>query len=83
MKRFVVTLASLCAALILSVALAAGVAKACTASLQGTSCLSCEYASLSCSLSGSDTNYCYYNCSCRGSARACDQIADQIGLEAY
>ena len=39
--------------------------------------------SVSCSLSGSDSNYCYYNCECSGSFSQCDDLLDYLGFDVY
>jgi hypothetical protein len=39
--------------------------------------------SVSCSLSGSDANYCYYNCECSGTFSQCDDLLAALGFEVY
>lgn len=37
-------------------------------------------ASVTCTLTGEDENWCYYDCTCSGSASRCDQLYAAAGL---
>jgi len=76
MKRFVASLFSLCLALVFTIVFANGVAKACARAVFAND----NRGFVSCGLTGSDSNWCYYDCTCEGN---CDALYNQLGLEEY
>ncbi len=79
MKRLAVYAMCSCAAVSLSVVLASGVAKACAREVFAGGSGN-EY--VHCSLTGSDANWCYYDCTCSGPGD-CEDIYSDLGFEAY
>ncbi len=79
-KNLIATLLAFCLAIVFTVTVAGGIANAQCANIihatGGGGDIECRY-------SGADTNYCYYNCTCTGRSRACEDLYDEWGLEAY
>ena len=50
-------------------------------SVYGTKGSSGFDATVSCSLTGEDANYCYYDCTCTGTESRCDELYAAAGLE--
>ena len=63
----------------LSLCLGAISALACRNSIGVYSTLG-DGASVSCSLTGQDANWCYYDCTCTGTDARCDQLYAAAGL---
>ncbi len=80
MKRRLTFMLSLCLAMIFTIALASGVAQAC-ASMVAAGGNGNDY--VWCDLTGSDANWCYYDCTCGAVSGDCEYIYDMLGLEAY
>ena len=80
MKRHVLSILSFCLAIILTVGIASGVARAC-AGMVAAGGNGNDY--VWCDLTGSDSNWCYYDCTCGAVSGDCEYIYQQLGLEAY
>lgn len=83
-KNLAATLASVGLALIFAVTLAGRIANSQVAS----GCADRIHATggggdIMCTYSNADDNYCYYNCTCTGRSRACEDLYDEWGLERY
>ena len=66
-------------AIVLFVALGAVAAFGCRGAI-GVYSTTGDGASVNCDLTGSDANWCYYDCTCNGSASRCDQLYAAAGL---
>ncbi len=80
MKRHIVSLVSLCMAMVLSIMMASSVARAC-ATMVAAGGNGNDY--VWCDLTGSDANWCYYDCTCGAVSGDCEYIYDMLGMEAY
>ncbi|MDX6404480.1 MAG: hypothetical protein QOH70_1935 [Blastocatellia bacterium] len=76
MKMRIIRLVSLCATAVLTLALSYGVANACSDFIQGS-----QGSGYSCELSGEDSQYCYYNCTCTISMAQCENNMHRDGFE--
>lgn len=76
MKMKIIRLVSLCAATVLTLALSYGVANGCSDFNQGS-----QGSGYSCTLSGEDSQYCYWNCTCTISEDQCYVNMHKDGLE--
>ena len=73
MKKHALRAASLFFAVVISLTLASGVAKACSDIVIGNG--------WSCELTGEDSQYCYYNCECHGISET--TCANRLGLAGF
>lgn len=79
MKRLLSSLILICVALLLTISLASGIAKAqCSVVITGVDGNS--GAGFSCLNTGEDANFCYYDCTCTGSKAICDKLYKAAGL---
>jgi len=76
-KRSISKFVSLCAAIVFTVGLASGVAHACARGIHAADDGGNYF---HCRLTGSDSQWCYYDCTCTGD---CEDLYNQFGLEAY
>ncbi len=67
-------------AVMLTIGMASSVASACYDYIGGWSS---NDLSFSCHLTGSDANYCYYDCYCNGGFYECDDFMSLFGLSSY
>jgi hypothetical protein len=79
MRRIVVCM-SLCVAITVAMALGYSVAQAyCIQHISAAT----QSASLDCYLTGSDAEWCYYDCECLGDSSECDRMEWELELEPY
>ncbi|MBV9925479.1 MAG: hypothetical protein JOZ96_10720 [Acidobacteria bacterium] len=76
MKRLASRLTPLCLAAVFTLVFANVVANACARAIFADD----RRGFMACNLTGSDSQWCYYDCSCEGN---CNALYDQLGLEAY
>jgi hypothetical protein len=77
-RRWLACFTTLSVAVILTIFSSAGIAQGfCIELLAGNS----NGSTLGCDLTGSDAEYCYYDCECFGDWSECERIADSLGLE--